>query len=505
MAGASQDAGGSGYVKQLEALVCSLREDNALLREQNALLGEQSALLGGENALLRERLEELERRLNRDSRNSSQPPSQDQPKSRAERRREARAKLKELSKSKRNPGGQPGHEGKHRQMAGLEQVNRRTEHLPESCSCGHTFDGSEERVGDPLIHQQWELPPIRPLVFQYDLARLRCPCCGKGRLADLPAGASWSAFAPRLEAHIATLAGVFRLSRRQVRQVVEEMFGCPISVGAVNAAIMRMSAILRDPWEALRDNIQKAQLVHADETGWRLRGAQQYLWLASSALTACFRIDPNRTQAAAKELLGEQFGGFVVSDRYVGYHFLDLLQQQLCWAHVIRQLTDLSQRQRTPGKLGKQLLKLAREVIKTHHRFLQDAHDLDWLREQLAPLRNRIQQLLQQGTRGRDTKTTNFCQGLLDEYDALWTFCDVQDIEIPLTNNAAERALRHAVIMRKIQNGTHSEQGNRWVERILSVRETLRLQDRPVLDYLIRAATTARHGQPAPSILPAGP
>ena len=144
-------------------------------------------------------------------------------------------------------------------------------------------------------------------------------------------------------------------------------------------------------------------------------------------------------------------------------------------------------------------------MITTHHRYLQDGHDLDWLRQQLRPLRERIRQLLEQGTRGRHEKTANFCQGLLDEFDALWTFCEVDNINIPLTNNAAERALRHAVIMRRIQLGTQSEQGNRWVERILSVRETLRLQDRRVLDYLIRAATATRHGQPVPSILPAGP
>lgn len=453
--------------------------------------------------VLQERIEELERRLDRDSRNSSQPPSQDPPKSRAERRREAREKLKEMSK--RKPGGQPGHEGRHRQMAPVERLTGRTEHFPGRCSCGHSFDGSEERVGEPLVHQQWELPPIQPLIYQYDLHRLRCPCCGRGRLADLPAGASWSAFAPRLEAHIAMLAGVFRLSRRQVRQVVEEVFGCPISLGAVDGAIMRTSAILKDPWEALRDYIREAELVHADETSWRLKGAQQWLWLAASAMAACYRIDPHRSQAAAKELLGEQFGGFVVCDRYAGYHFLDVLQQQLCWCHALRALIEISERSGAPGRLGKKLVKLSREVIKIHHCYLQDGHDLDWLREQLAPLRARMQELLGQGARGRHERTANFCQGLLDEYDALWTFCDVKDIDIPMDNNAAERALRHAVIMRRVQLGTQSEHGNRWVERILSVRETLRLQDRPVLDYLIQAATAARSGQPLPSILPAGP
>ncbi|MGH3553632.1 MAG: IS66 family transposase [Mycobacterium sp.] len=473
------------------------------LRAQNALLVEENAALRVRVVEQDAAIEELTRKVNRDSRNSSQSPSQDSPKSRAERRREARAKLKELSK--RKAGGQPGHEGKHREMAPAERVDHHSRHLPQECSCGHRFDGSEERVDDPVVHQQWELAPVRPLVFEYELLRLRCPGCGKPRLADLPAGVSWSAFAARLEAHIATLAGVHRLSRRQVRQVVQEMFNIPISVGAVDAAIMRMSQILADPWEKLREYIGQAQLVHADETSWRLAGAQQYLWLATSALAACFRIDPHRSTAAAKELLGEDFGGFVVSDRYAGYHFLDVLQQQLCWCHVIRQLVEVSERQGAPGKLGKRLVAAAREAIKTHHAYLDDGHDLDWLRETLAPLRQQIKELLEQGARGRHDKTANFCAGLLSEYEALWTFCDVTDIQIPLTNNVAERAIRPAVLMRRIQGGTQSDQGNRWVERILSIRETLRLQDRPVLDYLIQAATAGHHGQAPPSILPSGP
>ncbi len=458
------------------------------------------AELRAENAVLREEIEELKRRVSQDSTNSSRPPSSDPPKSRAERRREAREKLKKLSQ--REPGGQPGHEGKHRSLVPAERVDRRTGHLPERCDCGHSFDGSEKRVGDPLLHQRWELPPMRPLIFQYDLIRLCCPCCGKPVLADLPPGVTWGAFEPRLEAHIATLAGVYRLSRRLTRDVVQEMFGVPISLGGVDAVIMRMSKALEDPWERLREYIRDAEFVHADETSWRLSGAQQYLWLAATALAACFRIDPTRSQKAAKELLGEDFGGFVVSDRYVGYHFLDVLQQQLCWAHVIRQVVELSQRERTPGRLGKQILRLAREVIRTHHRYLEEGHDHAWLRQELTPLRKRIEELLEQGARGRHVKTANFCAGLLEEYEALWTFCDVQGIDIPLTNNAAERAIRPAVLMRKIQNGTQSEQGNRWVERILSVRETLRLQDRSALDYLIRAASAAHHGRLAPSLLP---
>lgn len=497
MGSASEGSSRPGY-EELEALVAELLARNEQLISQNTELVAQ-------NQMLLVRVQELEREANRSSRNSSSPPSSDPPRTRAERRREAREKLKRMSKEQRKAGGQPGHEGKHREMVAADRVDRRTTHLPSVCGCGHAFDGTETPVGDPVVHQQWELPPVRPVIFQYDLHRLRCPCCGKPRLAELPAGVSWSPFAPRLEAHIATLAGVYRLSRRQVQDVVQQMFAIPISLGAVDAVIMRMSQVLKDPWEQLRTAIGQAQQVHADETGWRLKGAYECLWVATTALAACYRIDPHRSQAAAKQLLGEEFGGFVISDRYVGYHWLDVLQQQLCWAHWIRSLVALSERPGAPGKLGQKLLMAARKAIHTHRRYLKEDRDLAWLREQLTPLREQIKTLLEQGERGRDQKTSNYCGGLLAEYDALWTFCDVEDLHLPMDNNAAERALRHAVILRRVQGGTQSDHGSRWIERILSIRETMRLQDRRVLDYLIQAATAVRHGQPAPSPLAAGP
>lgn len=466
-----------------------LEAENVELRAQNALLVEQVAALSVE-------VEELKRRLGQSSRNSSLPPSQDPPLTRQQRRALARERAKQ---SLRKAGGQPGHEGKNRPMAPSERVDERTDHLPEACSgCGHGFTGCEQRVGDPVNHQKWELPQVRPLIFEYRLWRLRCPGCGKPQLAGL--SVSPSAFGPRLEAHIATLAGVFRLSRRQVAEVISEMFQISISVGAVDATIMRMSAVLADPWAQLREAIRQAEVVHADETSWSVKGAQQWLWLGAAALFACYRIDPSRSQAAAKELLGEDFGGFVISDRYAGYHWLDVLQQQLCWSHAIRQLVELSERQGAPGRLGRKLVSTAREVIATHRRYLQDEHGLAWLKAELQPLRERIQALLEQGARSRHQRTANFCAGLLAEQDALWTFCEVPGIDP--TNNTAERALRHAVIMRKVQLGTQSEQGNRWIERILSTRETCRLQQRAVLAYLTDAATAAHHGQSAPSLLP---
>ena len=445
------------------------------------------------------RLEELGRQVNRDSANSSQPPSADLPKSRAERRRAAREAYK---RSMRKSGGQPGHQGKTRELAAPERVDERRVHLPERCGCGHFFDGSEQPVGDPVDHQQYELPVIRPLVIEHSRVRLGCPRCQSASLAELP-GPALAGFGPRLDAHIAMLAGVFRLSREDVRRIVVEVFGVPACKGSIDSAIMRMSAILADPWAELRHAVQQAEVVHADETTWRLAGAQQWLWVAASALAACYRIDPSRSQKAAKALLGEDFGGFLVSDRYAGYHFLDVLQQQLCWCHVIRQLVEVSQRSGASGRRGKQLVKLARQVIAIHRVYLAEDRDLEWLAAQLQPLRDQISVLLEQCATGHHARTANFAAGLLQEYEALWTFADIPDLQINPTNNAAERAVRHAVLMRKIQGGTQSDRGSRWIERIQSVRETCRLQKRPVLDWLTQAATAAHHGLPLPTLLPA--
>ena len=218
-----------------------------------------------------------------------------------------------------------------------------------------------------------------------------CRVTGKGRKKR----------SPTLTAETVTILRVYRLSSRQIVELLGEMFGTTVSVGAVNATIMRMSAVLADPWRELRDAVRKAQAVHMDETSWRLRGETNWLWVAASALMACYRIDPSRSQAAAKELLGEDFGSFIITDRYAGYHWLDVLQQQLCWCHAIRQFVSLSEREGAPGRLGEDLLKAARSVIAAHCEYLQDGHDLTWLEAQLRPLRKETQALLERGVRGR--------------------------------------------------------------------------------------------------------
>jgi transposase len=211
----------------------------------------------------------------------------------------------------------------------------------------------------------------------------------------------------------------------------------------------------------------------------------------------------SRSQQACKALIGEDFGGLVISDRYAGYHWLDVFQQQLCWAHIIRQLSEVSQRPGPPGRLGEKLLAGAREVITVHHRHLHHGTDLEDLQASLDPLRIAIRGLLVDLGRCGHQRSERFARGLLQEYPTLWTFCFTDSVDP--TNNAAERALRHTVIMRRIQLDTQPDHGSRWVERVASIRESCRLQSRPVLEYLTAALTASHHGQPIPGLLAHGP
>ena len=468
------------------------------------LIGLWDELLG-----LRERVEELEREAGRDSRNSSKAPSNDPPLTRQQRRALARERAKKSLQAQRKQGAQPGHPGSAREPAEPEQLAAGPlECLPERCGCGYRFVGGEERVGAPVCHQQWELPAVVADVREWRRLRLACPCCGKPVLAELPAGVGLSPFGPRLHAHVAVLAGVCRLSREKIRALLRDAYGIEVSVGAVDGMIRRVSRVLRDPWQELHDAIAVAQAVHADETTWLTCGDPCWLWTATTAAVVCYRIDPRRTQEAAKRLLGENFGGFVTSDRYVGYHWLEVLQQQLCWAHWIRQLREVSQRPGKPGRLGERLLEQAGKVFAIHREHAAAICGADHpehpalvaLRTQLKPIREQIKALLEQGAKGRHIKTRNFCAGVLAEYDALWTFCEVPGIDP--TNNDAEQALRHAVILRRISGGTQSERGNRWIERILSVTETCRRQRRSLQQYLLDAITASLHHRPIPTLVP---
>jgi transposase len=444
------------------------------------------------NQRLEARVAELERRLSRSSRNSSLPPSQDPPSAPPRPRRPG---------SGRTPGGQPGHEGKHRRLLPPEQVDEIVEHWPERChACAHVF-AAQELVDavEPWPHQVAELPAIAVRVSEHRLHGVCCPECATATRAELPRELPRSAFGPRLQAAVVTLAVRHRVSRRDTTELARELFGVELATGSVDAIVQRTGAALAAPHTRLEQQIKSAPVVNIDETGWKTAGGNRTLWAALTARTAVFRIAAGRHAFEARTLLGERFTGIVCSDRWRGYDYLDPTRRQLCWAHLLRDFTAHSEGMAEQKKFGDQGLRIARELFAAWASYQADA-DRARLQAQTAPLQQELRQLLEHAAqkRSRTKYHRQFAKNLLNRWPALWTFTHTDGVEP--TNNHAERGLRGAVIYRKLSLGSQSDQGERTIERLLSASITCRLQKRPLFAYLTDVLTASIRGDPMPAL-----
>lgn len=433
------------------------------------------------------RIEDLERQANRSSRNSSLPPSGDSPDARKERPKKS---------SGRRQGGQPGHRGQHRPM--VANPNRVETYWPSQCDgCGAPV-GEEDRVadGEPVCHQ---VSDIRVVVDVCEHQRMRTRCkCGHRTLAPLPAGVPEGAFGATVAAAASTLTAA-RVSRRETGRLLEDLCGVRVSAASVEALVKQASEALEDPYERILRHLDEAKVRCADETSWRQAGSSRWLSVAAAVDAALFQIAVRRDRDATRALLGDDPEGVIVSDRYAVYLYIDATKRQLCLAHLLRDFVALGERAGAPGRLGRQLKRCLADTFKILNQSGRDRADLSVLAADLAPCRQRLQELLQQGARGRDKQTARFCEGLLERYDALWTFTRIAGV--PATNNTAERALRHGVIWRKTSYGTQTDHGDRAVERLLTIRETCRLQRRRLHTYLVDAITAHQHGQPVPTAI----
>jgi transposase len=440
------------------------------------------------NQRLEARVAELERRLSRNSRNSSLPPSQDPP---------SAAPRPKQPASGRKRGGQLGHEGSHRPLLPAERVDEIVEHWPKRCpACAHVF-AEWERVdaAERARHQVAELPPIAVRVTEHRLHRLRCPVCAAETRAELPTGVPRSSFGPRLQAAVVTLAVRNRVSRRDTTEFARELFGVELATGSVDAIIQRAGEALAGPHTRLEQEIKSAPVVNIDETGWKTAGGNRTLWGALSARSAVFRIAAGRHGFEARTLLGERFAGIVCSDRWRGYDYLDPSQRQLCWAHLLRDFTAHSEGMAEQQRFGNDGLQIARDLFAAWDSYQAD-RDRARLQAQIAPLQGKLRALLEHAARQspRTKYHRVFAKSLLKRWPALWTFTHTHGVEP--TNNHVERGLRGAVIYRKLSLGSQSDQGERTIERLLSASVTCRLQRRSLFAYLAEVLTATIRGDP---------
>jgi len=434
---------------------------------------------------LKKRIEEIERLLAMNSKNSSKPPSSDptgisatSPKSRSKKR-----------------GARKGHQPHLREVFPPEKVTHRIELKPQVCPCGgrHLEKSNEE----PLRHQIVDIPPVVPEVTEYLQHVYRCKHCGELVYAPLPDELRRKHFGPGVLALVAVLTGMLNTSKRKALAMMNEVFSVPMSLGGLSNCEAQLADALEHPYNETIEHIRKQNVAHADETGWR-RGNRHrgWLWALCCATAAVFMVHAKRGQQAASKLLGV-FSGVLVSDRWGGYNFFCGVRQ-ICWAHLKRDFKAISEAGGELGKIGEELYSLAKKILKMRKRVRDGTLQWRTFQNRMAPLMVRVEELLEEGASGKCTLSGKCCR-ILKHREHLWTF--VYDQSVDPTNNVAERIVRQGVLWRKSSFGTQSERGARYVERILTTCATCRLQGRSVIEYLRDACRCHLDGIPAPSLI----
>jgi transposase len=440
---------------------------------------------------LEARVEKLERELGKSSRNSSLPPSSDPP----GKRRPARGR----DRSGRSQGAQPGHEGHGRELLPACAVDEVIEHWPERCECGHVFAAGELlSVGEPARHQIEELPVISAQVIEHRCPRVRCPGCGERTRARLPADIANSAFGPRFEAAVAVLSVRNRISRCDVVELGEELFGVRLCAGTVEAILQRAARALCQPYQELGERVRASDSLNMDETGWRTAGERRALWGMFTDRHAFFHLAPDRHEDHAKRLL-EGHAGIVTSDRWWAYAHLPLARRQLCWSHLRRDFTAHAEGLAAEKEFGDHGLALCERVFWAWEVY-QHTQERSELRRTIGSLQRQYKPIIRgyAAKRARNRHCRGMARNLLKAWPALWSFAAHEGVQP--TNNHAERSLRGAVIYRKLSLGSQSEQGERRIERLLSASLTCRLQRRSLFAYTTELLATHARGDPLPSL-----
>jgi len=461
-------------------------------RERDARL----AALERQVAELQTQVRELTARLGTNSGNSSLPPSANPL---------GAPKPVVKKKSKRRRGGQPKHPPHLKEWLPPERVTRFEKFVPNHCQYCHADLPAESDADEPALVTRFQTLDVRPVVTEvteYQGHARPCRACGLVTRAAIPAAVRAHSIGPRLTAILSYLSGCHGLSKRGVEEVAAALFDASLSLGTVANLEQEVSAALQPAHQEALAAVRGAAVKNADETSWKLLGKLCWLWAAASAGVVAFVIHGKRSVLGLTALLGAEIHGIVCSDRWGVYNGVPAERRQVCWAHLKRDFQKIVEGGGPSAFVGRKGRPLVKKVFAAWHAFRNGQDTRAQLQAKLAPVMNRMNRLLLEGAiLGEDEAVATFCDNVLALEPALWTFVRADGVEP--TNNLIERLLRRAVLWRKRSFGCASEVGCRFVERILTVVQTRRLQGQSVLDYLHDALSAHRTGQPCPALLPA--
>ncbi len=472
------------------------------LKRENERLRRELAERERQLAAAKRQIADLERQLalrNQNSTTTSKPPASDGLAGRQRVRGRRR-------KSRRKPGGQPGHPGHSRALVSADRVDEVVDHVPNRCRrCARRLR-ERDTVGVPRRHQVTDLPPMAAHITEHRCHGRQCLDCGTITVAPLPDDVI-SQFGPQLTALIAYLTVVCRMPRLVVQRFLEGALQIPISLGSTQNAWEEASAAVAAPYVELEAALREQPVLNVDETGHRTNGDKRWMWAFVARAFIVYRIATSRGSDVLRTVLGDGFAGILASDRLPTYLKYVAGQRQFCWAHLTRNLLSALDLATTPSakRFCREALALDRRLFRLWHRFRGDpgARGAPLTRAELIdkvlPIEKRLFALGERYLDAAHADVRNLATAFFVHNPHFFTF--VHEDAVSPTNNAAERALRTAVQWRKIMFGTRSEQGERAVERLLTIVRTCQLQHLNALAYLTAAIVARRRHEKVASLL----
>ena len=416
---------------------------------------------------LQKQVELLQGRMDKTSQTSSKPPSSDSPFNKPRRSKRPKASGKR--------GGRKGHPGSGPLLLEPTEVHPV---YPAPCACGHA-------MGPPTpyhTHQMIELPPTCMQITHVLLHQARCMGCGRLLKAEVPHTYA-TGYGPRLSALIGELSGMHGTSRRLIQDFCHSVLHLPISLGAIQKVIDRVSCAILPHYEAIAELARNTTVGYIDETPWVCHRALQWLWTMTTETVSLFLIHPNRSKEAFFDLI-QEWKGILVSDGY-GVYQTWINRRQTCLAHLIRTARGLAEKFHPElSACGKWALKELQRLCQMAKAPPSGGQWQAWY-ARFCTLIGRY--------RERPDEAGKLARRLQREMASLWVFLCEHGVEA--TNNRAERSLRFGVLWRKRSGGTDSLKGNHWVERSLSLRQTCRQRGQSTFAVLVDALSSLFSGR----------
>ena len=421
---------------------------------------------------LKNRIKELEDLLNKNSKNSSLPPSQDIYK---------KFSSSEEPKSQKI-GAQLGHKANFREK--LEPTETVKIEIPDFCDCG----GKVCKDKKSTTIQKVDIPKIVPDVTDYILERGRCVKCRKKYTAKMPQGITRDLLGPRVKSIIASLTGVYNMSKSETKGILDNLFGIKVCIGMITKTTDRVSDKCSTAYDQILKNINKSPFIHADETGFRVQTSHRrnWAWAIANNENVYFRIADNRSRKVIEELT-KDFNGYVISDRYPVYNYFDESKRQVCLAHIKRDFEKFSNSKfEIVSKIGKKLSSSLGEIFM----IIKASPNKNFCKSVRLSVSKHVSSIIS-GLEDLSCfklskRIHNSAKNLLKHKKMFWKFLRIPWLSP--TNNHAERVIRNLVIYRKKCFSVYGEKGKDFIQKIKSIYQTSKLNNRNIhqeLFYLI--------------------